>query len=83
MEAALHSNTCGCRLIAAPGFLTCAGGRMASALGSSRGHGWAFAVDPPRSFDRSPALTGSARRRSPVAALWPRRPLHLVSSKTA
>jgi hypothetical protein len=34
MEAALHSNTCGCRLIAAPGFLTCAGGRMASALGS-------------------------------------------------
>ena len=33
-------------------------------------YGWAFAVDPPLSFDRAPALTGSARRRSPVPALW-------------
>src|SRR5882757_1810567 len=42
--------------------------------------GWALAVDPPLSFDRSPALTGSARRRVPVSALWPRPLLHLVSS---
>jgi hypothetical protein len=46
-----------------------------------RVYGWAFAVDPPLSFDRAPALTGSARRRSPVPALWPRPQLHLVSSK--
>jgi hypothetical protein len=48
-----------------------------------RVHGWAFAVDPPLSFDRSPALTGSVRRRFPLPALWPRRKFHLVSAKTA
>jgi hypothetical protein len=37
-----------------------------------------FAVDAPLSFDRSPALTGSARRHSPVPALWPRPQLHLL-----
>ncbi len=33
MKAILHSDTCGCRLIATPGLFICAGGRMASALG--------------------------------------------------
>ena len=47
-----------------------------------RVYGWALAFDPPLSFGRSPALTGSARRRSPLPALWPRPLLHLVSSKT-
>ena len=45
-------------------------------------HGWGFAVDPPLSFDRSRAVTGSARP-FPVPELWSRRLLHLVSSKTA
>ena len=48
-----------------------------------RVHGWAFAVDPPLSFDRCRALTGSARQRCPLPALWPRRLFHLVSIKTA
>jgi hypothetical protein len=52
-------------------------------LAAIRVHGWAFAVDPPLSFDRSPAVTGSARRRSPLPMLWPRRLLHLGSSNTA
>ena len=33
MKAVLHSDTCGCRLIATPGFLTCAGEQPRSALG--------------------------------------------------
>ena len=48
-----------------------------------RVYGWALVVDPPLSFDRSPALTGFARRPSLLPALWPRPVLHLVSSKTA
>ena len=36
MKAVLHSDTCGCRLIATPGFLTCAGEQPRSALGQSR-----------------------------------------------
>jgi hypothetical protein len=34
MKAVLHSDTCGCRLIATPDLLACAGGRIKSVLGS-------------------------------------------------
>ena len=63
----------------------CPRGRHPASSSSSliRVYGWALAVDPPLSFDRSPALTGSARRRFPPPALWPRPLLHLVSTKTA
>src|SRR5258705_9438528 len=36
MKAVLRSDTCGCRLIATPGFLTCAGEQPRPALGQSR-----------------------------------------------
>ena len=36
MKAVLHSDTCECRLIATPGFLTCAGEQPRSALGVRR-----------------------------------------------
>ena len=39
MKAVLHSDTCGCRLIATPGFLTCAGEQPRSALGPTRKSG--------------------------------------------